>query len=62
MYALPVRLIVDGPPSYDLHKLSDTQSILMYHSVMKVKNCGLEFCKTKLQSICLDAPFYGFSV
>ena len=29
---------------YDLHKLSDTQSILMYHSVVKVKqNCSLEF-------------------
>ena len=42
-------------PSNDLHKLSDTQSILMYHSVVKVKkNRGLEFFKIKLQSgICL---------
>ena len=43
-------------PSYDLYKLSDTQSILMYHSVVKVfKNCRLEFFKMKLQSsICND--------
>ena len=32
-------------------KLSDTQSILMYHSVVKNKNCGLEFFKIKLQSL-----------
>ena len=40
------------PRSYDLHKLSDTQSILMYHSVVKVlKNYGAEFFKIKLQSL-----------
>ena len=27
----------------DFHKLSDTQSILMYHSVVKVKKIGLRF-------------------
>ena len=27
----------------DFHKLSDTQSILMYHSVAKVKKIGLRF-------------------
>ena len=32
---LHCRLIV--AITYDLHKLSDTQSILMYHSVVKVK-------------------------
>ena len=51
---LHCRLIVVklGPPSNDLHKLSDTQSILMYHSVVKVKkNLGLEFFKIKLQSL-----------
>ena len=32
-----------------IHKLSDTQSILMYHSVVKViKNCRPEFFKIKL--------------
>ena len=37
------------PAANDLHKLSVTQSILMYHSVLKVKkNRGLEFFKTKL--------------
>ena len=34
------------PPAYDLHKLLDTQSILMYHSVLKVKKiAGLSFSK-----------------
>ena len=46
MYALrskhlnvSITLQVDslGPPLNDLHKLSDTQSILMYHSVVKVE-------------------------
>ena len=45
MYALPVicerllhcRLIV-AITWYDLHKISDTQSILMYHPVLKAKN------------------------
>ena len=27
----------------DFHKLSDTQSILMYYSVVKVKKIGLRF-------------------
>ena len=40
---LHYRLTV-GPPSYDLHKISDTQSILMYHSVIdSFKNRGPEF-------------------
>ena len=35
-----------------VHKLSDTQSILMYHSVVKVKNnLGPEFFKIKFQSL-----------
>ena len=48
-----ITLQVDslGPPLNDLHKLSDTQSILMYHSVVKVeKNLGPQFFKIKLQS------------
>ena len=39
-----------GPPSNDLHKLSDTQSILMYHSVVKVKKIPfLNFSKLSLK-------------
>ena len=39
---------------YDLHKLSDTHSILMYYSVVKIKqNCGPEFLKIKLKSCML---------
>ena len=35
-----------------LHKLLGIQSILMYYSVLKVlKNCRLEFFKTKLQNM-----------
>ena len=34
-----------------MHKLSDTQSILMYYSVVKAKSHGLKFFKIKLQSI-----------
>ena len=35
---LHCRLIVAmGPPTNDLHKLLDTQFILMYHFVVKVK-------------------------
>ena len=38
-----------GPSSNDLHRLSDTQSILMYHSVVKVKKIlGLSFSKLSL--------------
>ena len=55
--SLHCRLIVamTGSLTNDLDKLLGAQSILMYHSVVKVfKNCGLEFFKTKLQnSICL---------
>ena len=39
------------PPTNDLQKLSDTQSTLMYHSVVKVKNGRLEFFKIKFQSL-----------
>ena len=48
---LHYRLIfaITWTPTNDLHKLLVTQSILMYHSVLKVKkNRGLEFFKTKL--------------
>ena len=35
-----------GPPSNDLHKTLDTQSILTYQPSEKVfKNCGAEFFK-----------------
>ena len=34
-YTAGLRLPELGPPSYDLHKISDTQSILMYHSALK---------------------------
>ena len=42
-------------PLYDLDKLSDTQSVLMYHSVLKVKNCRLEFFKLnfKVATVCV---------
>ena len=31
-----LTVTITWTPSYDLHKISDTQSILMYHSVLKV--------------------------
>ena len=41
-----------------MHKVSDTQSILMYHSSVKVlKNCGFEF-KIKLQSLIYNIVCY----
>ena len=46
-YALPIIVATTWTPSYDLHKLIDTQSILMYHSVVKVykKIAVLSFSK-----------------
>ena len=54
-----ITLQVDTDSCYNLDplqmiciKLSDTQSILMYHSVVKVlKNLGPEIFKIKLQSL-----------
>ena len=43
-----------------MHKLSDTQSILMYHFVVKVlKNLGLEIFKIKLQSLICNNCVLG---
>ena len=53
-----LTVTITWTPSYDLHKISDTQSILMYHSVLKVKKiAGLSFSILRFQSsicfICL---------
>ena len=53
-----------GPLANDLHKLLDTQSIIIDVSLCNesLKNCWLEFFKTKLQrSICLYAPASNIS-
>ena len=49
---LHCRLIfpITWTPANDLHKLSVTQSILMYHSVLKVKKiAGLNFSKLSFE-------------